>query len=317
MAKKCNLNYQSVYAFIDNKPIHIDELKSKDRNIIHKLKCKNDHQLIYANGKKNKPHFRHKNNEDMDSYPMTEWHAEWQGNFPIIEVEYKIINKEQIKDRRADVKLDNSIYNIEFQHSKIERIEVKNRKNDYVLHNREILWVIHGNNTITVKFLEYSNRYYLEFISDKWKYESFIDYDYIFIDIDDKIYKIYPNDVKNGMIDVETPFEKNKFIVYLMENNPLIHNKDIPLQCTIYIKQQGAGNGKTFGLIQNIESKDFEHYECFIIVTKQHSAKTVIYTELKNQIDNNQLKYITDLTYVNENKKYHILIQILVIHVIY
>ena len=304
--KKCNKNYQSQYAVIDNADIHICEyIKIKNKASELKIKCKNGHQLVCVNGLKNKPHFRHKNTEDLDTQPMTEWHCEWQGNFPNTEIEYKKKDT-QIKDRRADVSLDNSVYNLEFQHSDIELQEVKNRKADYELHGRKIVWIIHGNDTVKVKYLEYSERYYLEFISAKWKYESYIDYEYIFIDIDDMLYKIYPNQVKNSMIDVETPLDKVTFIKYINENNPLIHNVDLPLQCTLYIKQQGAGNGKTFGLIQNIESRDFEHYECFIIVTKQHSAKTVIYNELKTQIDNNHLKYITDLTFVNENKKYQI-----------
>lgn len=307
MSIKCCLNYQSLYAFIDNKQIHIDDLvKLADKKVKQKFKCINGHLLIFANGKKNKPHFRHKNAEDMGTQPMTEWHSEWQRNFPVTEIDFKKINIKQIKDRCADVVLSNSEYNIEFQHSHIEKIEIQNRKNDYGLHNRKILWIIHGDKTINVKYLEYSNRYFLEFITDKWKYESFIDYEYIFIDIDEYIYKIFPKYVKNGMIDVEPPISKNQFIIYLNENNPIIHTINLPLQCKLHIKQQGAGNGKTFGLIQNIENKDFEHYKCFIIVTKQHSAKTVIYNEFTEQISNNHLKYIKNLTYEENNKKYQI-----------
>ena len=304
--KKCNANYQSQYAVIDNVDIHVNEyIKIKNNASKKNIKCKNGHQLVCGNGLKNRPYFRHKNLCDLDPRPMTKWHCEWQGNFPNTEIEYKKKNT-QIKDRRADVSLENSIYNLEFQHSAIELQEVKNRKKDYGLHNREIIWVIDGNDKIKVIYLEYSDRYYLEFISDEWKYESFIDYEYIFIDIDTMLYKIYPKQVKNRMIDVEPPLDKETFIKYINENNQIIHNVNLPLQCSLYIKQQGAGNGKTFGLIQNIESKEFEHYKCFIIVTKQHSAKTVIYNELKNQVDNNHLKHITDLIYVNENKKYQI-----------
>ena len=90
------------------------------------VKCKNGHQLVCVNGLKNKPHFRHKNTEDLDTQPMTEWHCEWQGNFPNTEIEYKKKDT-QIKDRRADVSLDNSVYNLEFQHSDIELQEVKSR----------------------------------------------------------------------------------------------------------------------------------------------------------------------------------------------
>lgn len=299
MNKKCNKNYQSQYAFIDNNCVHITEYVKNKQDCI---KCKNGHQLICAS---DRPHFRHKNTEDCDKSPMTEWHCEWQGNFPNTEFEYKK-KENQIKVRRADVSLENSEYNLEFQHSDIELIEVKNRKADYELHGRKIIWIVDGNNTITVKYLEFAKRYYLEFVSSRWKYESFIDYEYIYIDIDGLLYKIYPNQVKNSMIDASVPIDKSSFIHCINENNPLLHSIDVPLQCTLYIKQQGAGNGKTFGLIQNIESKDFEHYKCFIIVTKQHSAKTVIKNELQNQIENNQLKYVTDLTFVSVKNKYQI-----------
>ena len=47
------------------------------------------------------------------------------------------------------------------------------------------------------------------------------------------------------------------------------------------VYQQGAGNGKTYGIWKSItENIDRKTY---IIVTKQHSAKTVIYEELNDQ----------------------------------
>ena len=53
MTIKCNLNYQSLYAYIDNTQIHIDDLiKLRDENVKEKIKCINGHSLIFANGKK-------------------------------------------------------------------------------------------------------------------------------------------------------------------------------------------------------------------------------------------------------------------------
>ena len=302
------MNFQSQYAFVDDESIHINEyIKIKNEETKSKIKCHKGHNLVCVNGYKNKPHFRHKNTDELDKNPMTEWHCEWQGNFKNTEIDFKKKDA-QIKDRRADVVIKDSMFNIEFQHSYIELSEVQNRKHDYKLHDRNIIWVIDGNNTVKVRHLHYSNsnRYYLEFISDPWKYENFIDFDFIFIDINQELYKIYPSYVKNCMIDVEPPFDKQTFIKYVNENNPEIYTVNIPLQCSLYIKQQGAGNGKTFGLIQNIESQDFECYKCFIIVSKQHSAKTIIYNELKSQIENKFLKHITELHVVNEKKKYQI-----------
>jgi CRISPR/Cas system CMR-associated protein Cmr1 (group 7 of RAMP superfamily) len=56
-----------------------------------------------------------------------------------------------------------------------------------------------------------------------------------------------------------------------------------------------------------LESNDFEHYKYFIIVTKQHSAKYVIYKEFKDQITNKHLKYLRILAEEEQNKKYNIL----------
>jgi hypothetical protein len=44
-----------------------------------------------------------------------------------------------------------------------------------------------------------------------------------------------------------------------------------------------------------LESDEFMHYQYFIIVTKQHSAKYVIFTEFQNQIKNGDLKYIKNV----------------------
>ena len=43
---KCNLNYQSLYAFVNNTQMHIDDLiKSTDEKL--NVKCINGHQLIF------------------------------------------------------------------------------------------------------------------------------------------------------------------------------------------------------------------------------------------------------------------------------
>ena len=184
---------------------------------------------------------------------MSEWHSEWQSNFINTEIEFPK-NNNQIKTRRADVLLEEYNIIIEFQHSKIDYKEVSNRKNDYELNNKKILWIIDGNNTINVKNLDYCDRVFLEFISDTWKYKSFIDYDYIFIDINSLIYKVIPINVKSDMIDVEKPIIKDDFIKLLNSNDLIINTPgNLPPQCNLYIKQQGAGNGKTYGLIQMLE----------------------------------------------------------------
>ena len=312
--QKCNINFTSQYVHIktNSKPLclnineYIEQIeKYKNRP----LYCNNNHELCFANGKKVKPYFRHKNSEDTGGYPMSMWHSEWQGNFPITEVIFKKINDKQIKERRADVLL-NDFFVVELQHSMMNIEEVDNRTNDYKLHNKEIIWVIDGNKSILEKELNYSKRIYLEFISDYWKFESFINCQYIYIDINEKIYKIIPKNIKSFMIDVQQPILKVDFINRLL-NNQIIFNNDVPYQCNLYIKQQGAGNGKTYGIIQMLQSAEFEHYKYFIYITKQHSAKYVIFSELKNQIETEilqNLRFVSDLEECEKNsastKKY-------------
>jgi len=147
------------------------------------------------------PYFRHKNNEDTCSNLMTEWHSEWQSNFLNTEIDFKKLNKNQIDDRRADVVIEEHNLILEFQHSKIDITEVNNRMNDYNLHNKKIIWIIDGNSFIKVTELKDSNKIYLEFEKENWKYKSFISYDCIFIDIKNNIYKVYPKEIKSDMID--------------------------------------------------------------------------------------------------------------------
>jgi hypothetical protein len=283
---KCNINFQTQYAFINsNKYILISEyIKNKDKYVNQKLCCNNSHELICVNGKKNKPYFRHKNPNDLDTNnPMTEWHCEWQSNFPITEIEFKKQCERQIKNRRADVVLDDNNV-IEFQHSIMTKLEVDNRIHDYKLHNKNIIWIIDGNKGIEINELKYCGRIYLEFVSENWKFESFISCDYIYININDKIYKVYPKLIKSNMIDVQFPVTKEYFIDCIQNGKKIFDDKE-PLQCNLFIKQQGAGNGKTYGIIKMLESDDFLHYTSFIYVSKQHSAVHVIYSEFKNQIE--------------------------------
>jgi superfamily I DNA/RNA helicase len=273
-----------------------DYIKNNNKQ---KIFCQKGHELILVNGKERKAHFRHKNSCDVGGNHMTLWHSEWQGYFPITEVCFSC-KPNQIKERRADVLL-NEKKTLEIQHSKYEREEIDNRKHDYKLHEVDIIWLIDGNKNVDVKILEYSNRVYLEFTTDYWKYESFKSYDYIFLDINSIIYKINPNKVKSHMIDVENGKSKEEFIESLKNNIDIWKNEE-PEQCNLFIKQQGAGNGKTFGIIKMLEDDDKCHYTNFIYITKQHSAKHIIKTEFESQKHNFQ--HLKNIEITESNRKY-------------
>ena len=297
MSLLCNVSFITQYCFIEGQSMCVyDYIKNNDKRSIF---CSKGHELILANGKKNKPHFRHKNNWDVGGSPMTLWHSEWQSNFPITEICFPC-KPSQRKERRADVVL-NAKEVLEIQHSKYEKEEIDARKEDYQLHGIDIIWLIDGNEKVNVKMLESANRVYLEFVADHWKYDSFTSYEFIFIDINSIIYKINPNKVKSHMIDVENGKTKEEFIESL-KNDQDIWNNEEPEQCNLFIKQQGAGNGKTYGIIKMLEDQDKSHYTNIIYITKQHSAKHIIKTEFENQKENFQ--YLKDIEIEETNKKY-------------
>jgi hypothetical protein len=60
----------------------------------------------------------------------------------------------------------------------------------------------------------------------------------------------------------------------------------------VYVKQQGAGNGKTYGIIQLLQDTKFDKYDTFIYLTKQHSAVHVIHSELNDQKERHELDSI-------------------------
>jgi len=300
----CNMNFSSQYYWLNNKQYSIQHyIDNKDSLQGAEITCEHGHQLVFAHGNIVVPYFRHHNPEDTSGNPMTVWHAEWQSHFPHTEKWHKRKNSDQIKDRRADIELDDARI-VEIQHSEISKEEVENRKNDYtVVHGKEVIWIIHANGAVNINTFQQTGRVYLEFNSDYWKYESFLEYNHIYLDVDSSIYKIAPRKVKSHMIDVEPPKDKKEFITALKSGLNLWTDSE-PHQCSLFIKQQGAGNGKTYGIIQMLELEALAHYSTFIFVTKQHSAKTLIKNELENQVEGGKLNDIPEITIEDNNKKF-------------
>lgn len=280
----CNKNFQTQYAKVNGVIIPInDYIEDTDAYCIN-----HNHELIAVKGKYNKWHFRHAHNKDMHGTPQTEWHSEWQGNFENTEI---VFNTEgQISNRRADIVEGN--YVIEIQHSLISREEVNNRNHDYKVNNKKVLWIIDGNELIEI------NGTIMTFDA-VWKYDSFIGCDYVYVDKMGQLYKINMNDAKSSQIHIPIPLLKYEFIKNIKQGVEM--NTEHVVQTQLFIKQQGAGNGKTWGIINMIGREDFSHYKKFIYVSKQHSARNIIKEEFMHQQE--ELN-ITDVIYKEINKKY-------------
>lgn len=290
---KCNINFISNHAYFEDKIISVEEYENNQTKYEKNIICNKGHRLCFVNCVIRRKHFRHvnsdANSEDVGGTPMTNWHTEWQREFPFTEVHFPKI-KDQIKDRHADAVVSNK-WVVEFQHSKMLPNEGSNRIHDYKLNNMLVIWVIHGHN-VEVVDLPYHQRKFLTF-NESWMYNSYIDSKLIWIDINDQMYKVEPNQVKGGMIDVNNPISRDEFINKMKANDESIITPDPTIQCTLSIRQQGAGNGKTYGLVQRVVGKEMEHYEHIIMITKMHSAKYTIAEEFNKQHKKGLLKNIT------------------------
>ncbi len=257
---RCDSN--SSIAWLDNVIQHADSYRHVAGN---KLKCFNGHPLTFVKGIKVCSHFRHQ--AEFRTTEMTEWHRLWQDRFEKTEYRFGRI-KEQIRTRYADVLLDPG-HTIEFQHSNIKLMEVNARKHDYGIHNIDIIWVVHGND---IELKSSIHGEYLIF-GRSWKYESFKEYDYIYAHVGDRMCLYAPNDVGLTKMVSTRSMSIDEFIHNM--NGGLFSITPIP-RFNLTIKQQGAGNGKTYGLNKNIFSEEFKHYQNIIVITKQHAAKTTI-----------------------------------------
>jgi hypothetical protein len=288
MLEKCDSNINSRVALVDNIEV---SAKNFNRDIHKNPKCSKGHELVHVNSEERVKYFRHKNSADCHSSGTGEWHSEWQSHFLNTEISFPKINDNQISDRRADVVVNDIV--LELQHSNITQTEVNNRNADYGLNNKKIIWLLDGNDNcyknnnkerINVCNLP-DGRCFLEF--KKWLcfFSSYKDCDIVFVDINTKIYKVPIKNVKAFMIDVEAPIDKETFIEYIKSNSDYLWSYNEQLyQSTLYLYQLGAGNGKTYSLINNIFTDEkLAHYKYFIITTKMHSARTVIYNEFKSQ----------------------------------
>jgi hypothetical protein len=294
---KCNINFISEYCLINNEKIHVLKYIENIGNYNNlTLTCDNGHELILINGEKIKKHFRHKKSGDVGGFPMSEWHCLWQSYFPDTEVYFPKISEQQIKDRRADIFIKDKNYVIEIQHSEIDDSNVICRNNDYGLHNIKLIWIIDGNTSDVILEELSTNDFLITFNSD-WKFKSFRHtYDFILLDIQNKIFKIPSKMVCNKMILVKEFKPIDLVIEHLLREPENIWNlweDNNEVKPTLTLHQKGAGNGKTFGIWESIALNIDK--ELYIIVTKQHTAKEVIKAELDSQAKRNEFHIVDNI----------------------
>jgi len=283
----CSKNFQSKFALSNGKTISFDEYaRMETKPAVYCIP--NKHELIPVFCTKRNPHFRHKHCADMEGDPMTQWHAEWQSNFPITEIPFKN-NSKQLRGRRADVVIPQFKRIIEIQHSKIESGEVNDRMADYKVHGHSVEWIVDSQGCILVKKL--GDRIVLHF-TENWLYESFRGCDSVYYDINEIIYKATPSHVKSCQIEVCEPMLKVDFINNINTSKDLWSTGEMA-QSHIYVKQKGAGSGKTYGMMQLLnDDPEISNFKFIIFITKQHSAVNVMVKEFMEQYVDKKLTNI-------------------------
>ncbi len=256
----------STVAIVNGTRTYVDDYNKTHGDI---LKCFNGHRLVLVNGTHTRKHFRHYSNADIAGSSMTEWHRTWQSQFN--DIEHKFHGGDgQLRTRYADVLLPSGRHILELQHSNITRDEVSARMRDYRTHGISIIWLLDGGKSVKL-----CNSFYDEYleINERWKYESFVDYESVYVHVNDRICVFNPNDVKMSKMVTTRSMTVAEFVNTIMVG-------DLPVftlpRYTLTVKQQGAGNGKTYGMMKNIFLDEFAHYETYVIITKLHSAKVTI-----------------------------------------
>jgi len=239
------------------------------------------------------------------------WHNDWENNFPKEASEITYISRrgqQELSHRRCDARINKKII-LEFQHSKISKKDVDERKEDWEDHGKDILWIIDGidDNTIVKR----DDDIYIIEPKQTWKYLSFKSYEYIFYETLNKVFLLDPNDFKSNQIYGQYYMEKEDAIIYFQNiQNTKITKETIynqwkmnkeEIKPKIIKVQKGAGNGKTFTIFK--EMCENVNKDLFILVTKQNSAVDTLYKEFTDQKERQEI-HIFNLLDVKEYQSY-------------
>jgi len=247
------------------------------------------HDMVAARGHINKHHFRHLRASDVGPKQLCDWHLEWQSHFKLKEVPF------HNPDRRADIVEGQFV--VEIQHSSISPEEVSQRNQDYAKHGKQVVWIVDGTDmAVTVK-----NDDHILTFDNAWKFESFKSMEFVFIDVGGVVYPVYPSHVGSMTVHAKGK-DKQVFIESILKGDLMAFEARPPHK--LYIKQQGAGNGKTYGIIHMLGQPEFQHYKHFIYVTKQHTARAIIYQEFEAQKEALKFKVLEEPD--KNSKKYTI-----------
>ncbi|PNH08351.1 hypothetical protein TSOC_005121 [Tetrabaena socialis] len=205
-----------------------------------------------------------------------------------------------VSQRIADAVVDGKV--IEFQHSYMDAAEAAQQFNDYGLHGRTLVWVVDGNEGVEVSPFAAGN---LIKFNASWKHASFLDCAHVFLNVGDDVYRFAPRDVKSEMVIVREQRSVAELVDSLEQATDIWDASPMP-QCTLFHSQQGAGVGKTFKSVQLLNDAKWMSKTTFVYLTKQHTAKVVIFEELMSQIKGGHLEQLSECDVNGKSNQYRI-----------
>lgn len=234
--------------------------------------------------------------------PMSQWHKDMQEMFPMQNREvrfsfthHSLTDEVTERARRADVCVGDTV--IEYQHSRITLNEVNARNDDYEKKaGKRVVWVIDCTQNINKPRLlsgdeDEDELWILEF-EKKWHVESMKSCNILFADFGDRIFRVPVEDIRFGMVKVFGSIPKGPEFVSHIASPELTEDVATPFQSTLTVAQDPHGSGKTYSLTRMMihtdlkEYRRYDRYRAFIVVTKAHPAKEVVYAEFMKHLDN-------------------------------
>ena len=203
---KINLNEMIINNFLNDTPFKLIN-DNKEYYLINEK-----YELCYYDVKEQKIK---KQEDTVKEHNKTFWHLNNQSYFNEENREVKI----NINDRRADILINN--YQLEFQHSNLEEIELKQRTEDYLknINCKNLFWILNYTDNNDFKII---NNDSIEININKLKnYICLKDYKnvYLLIEHNDTFYYINKEILNN----INEYLNKNQFTIII--NNILGFNK--------------------------------------------------------------------------------------------
>lgn len=210
--------------------------------------------------------------------------------------------------RRADVCAGETV--IEYQHSRITLEEVRARNSDYERFGKRVIWVVdctqNVNMPVRISSPDDEEEVWMLEFDRKWQVHSVSECAIVFADFGDRIFRVPVASTRHRMVAAFGSICTGAEFASHLVSPTLEVEVAVPTQSRLTVAQDPHGSGKTYRLTRMMihADADVDHryrlYRTFIVVTKPHSAKDVVYAEFMKHLRDSQC----EIREVREDRQY-------------